>query len=351
MAQNIDRILEAVESHLPGLLVPPESLARIESVARLLPIEAVGFFGFECRLGEEGGPTDCAVNLTPEGARMLARRSVVPTPRELTTGVWERVRRFYQAWGDSSDPPYADAGATWLEFDSSAEGVNPNLLFGYWQAGTHGRRSKDWLFDDVLPALLGAPMSPTFRQNLLRGLEACPPGTDDFQIGVMLARSIQAVRLCVFDIPPEQAVSYLDRVGWSGPRDAALATVRELSPHADFVGLHLDIGERVHPHLHIEPNFVAGPWARQPHMEPRWNEQLETLVRSGLCTPAQRDALLSWVGYQSGLVHGEIERSVLLRGLSHLKITLRPGARALAKAYFGISERRRAAAQEPRSRS
>ncbi|WP_437664963.1 hypothetical protein [Sorangium sp. So ce1182] len=332
-------VLEAVEPHLHPLLMPPDSLARVKDVARALPIDAVDFFGFECRLGDGGGPTDCAVNLTREGAEMLAGRGAATPPRELTGGTWESIRRFYEAWGDTGQPPYADARATWLEFDSASRGVSPNLLFGYWQSRPQRGRTLGWLLDTILPTLLGGSISPALRQNLLRCFHACPPGTDDFQIGLMLSRALQAVRLCVFDVPPGEVPPFLERLGWQGPLQEARTCLDGLAPHADFVGLHLDIGERIYPHLDIEPNFVAGPWARQPHLEPRWHEQLGELVAWGACSPAKRDALLSWVGHQKHPLGPQDGRAVLLRGLSHLKVSLRPGARPAAKAYFGIAHR------------
>jgi len=340
MSRTLASSLDWVEPHLPPLLVPPESLARIREVARLLPASAVDFFGFECRLGGAPGPTDCALNLTSEGARMLAGRSATPIPPELERGPWQRIRRFYQAWGDTRQPAYVDAGATWLEFDTEAPAPSPNLLFGYWPRRMGGQRTRAWLLDTILPLLLDAPLSSGLRASLVRCFDACPPETDDFQIGVMLSRGLHAVRLSVFDVPLANVRAFLDRIGWQGPWDRAHEYVEALAPHADFVGLALDVGDQIYPHLGVEPGFTAGPWAKQPHLEPRWHGQLQALTDLGLCTPAKRDALLSWVGFQRRPSGDPAEgEAVLLRGLSHVKITVRPGASPQAKAYFGIAQR------------
>ena len=335
----IDSSIGLVESHLHSLLMSPGSLSSVKRAARLLPRCAVNFFGFECRLGEEEGATDCALSLTAEGARLLSGRHPEPVAPELRSDAWLRVQRFYQEWGDTRQPAYGDAGATWLEFDSGSEPVKPNLLFGYWPHDPVVRRPKPWLLEVILPLLLGTPISERFRANLLRCFDACPPGANDFQIGAMIARGIQAVRLCVFDIRPEDIPAFLTRVGWKGELEAVRRHLEAFAPHADFVGLHLDVGEKLFPQIGIEPGFRAGPWARQPHLEPRWHRQFEKLVDLGLCTPAKRDALLSWSGYQHCPEDGQEEKSVLLRGLSHLKINLRAGAPPLAKAYFGIAHR------------
>jgi hypothetical protein len=332
---RLDSSLELVEPHLHPALVHPESLTRIRRVAHALPIFAVGFFGFECRLGAQGGPTDCALSLTPDGARMLAGRHPSAPPAELQTGTWPRIRRFYQEWGDTRSTPYTDAACTWLELDTGEDAQEPNLLFGYWPRATHIQRPVPWLLDRILPMLFGGPIPPGLRATLSRCLEARP--AEDFQIGVMLSRALGAVRLCVFDVPPEEAPDYLHRLGWTGPIEEVRRYLDLFQPHADFIGLHLDVGERIFPHIGLEPGFTAGPWARQPHLEPRWHGQLGQLVELELCTREERAALLAWVGYQRQ--PGESEEVVLLRGLSHVKLVLRPGAGPAAKAYFGIAHR------------
>jgi hypothetical protein len=336
--QRLDLYLGSVEEHFRPSLMSPESLARIRKVARAFPAFAVDFFGFECRLGDENADTDCAMNLTPDGARMLAGRHPVAAPDELQGEAWDRLRGFYQEWGDTRrQEPYVDARATWLEFDTSAESPSPNLLFGYWPRDRRMQRPLTWLVDTVIPLLLGNSVSQGFRRKLIYCLESCPAETGDFQIGLMFSRNIQAARLCVFDLPAGGVLPYLDGIGWGGPKDELRDYLDAFRPHSDLIGLHLDIGEKVYPHIGVEPAFDAGCWARQPHIEPRWHGQFARLSEFGLITPAKKEALLSWIGHQRFSFEGQ--ESVLLRGLSHVKITLRGGAPPLAKAYFGITQR------------
>ncbi|HEX8145195.1 MAG TPA: hypothetical protein VF553_21695 [Pyrinomonadaceae bacterium] len=270
---------------------------------------------------------------------MLAGNHLVSPPQELQNGSWEKLRGFYRAWAETHASSFENARATWLEFDTSTNGTAevspPNLLFGYWPQEVE--RPPEWIIDTIIPLLLGGAISPEFRQNVARCLAARPRETADFQIGVMFSRNIQAVRLCVFDLPADEVFPYLDEVGWNGDRDELGEYLEAFQPYADFIGLHLDVGEKIYPHIGVEPNFVAGCWARQPHMEPRWKGQFEQLLKRGLLIPEKRDALLAWIGHQS-LLSGDQE-VLLLRGLSHLKVVLRPGAQAVAKAYFGIAHR------------
>jgi hypothetical protein len=334
--RTLDASLDLVSPLVSPILVPPESLSHVRDVARLLPIYAVDFFGFECRLGSVAAPVDCAMNLTPLGARLLAGRTDRPLPPALGGGRWPRLREFYSQWANTALTAYADAGSTWLEFDAASGDPYPNLLFGYWPL-RNPARTPEWLADRIIPLLLGFALSPRFRATFLRCFEERPEEVEDFQIGVMLSRNIPAVRLCVFDLPPSQLFTYLDAIGWRGSAQRLAAYLEALALNADFVGLHLDVGEQVYPQIGVEPNFRAGCWSRQPPKEKRWEGQFEELERHGLVVPEKKRALLAWVGHQS-FGPGEKE-TLLLRGLSHLKVVLRADGEALAKAYFGIAHR------------
>jgi hypothetical protein len=332
-------LVEMITPLLPASLFPDTGLPWVRRVAGLLPASAVELFGFETYLGGRARPPDCAFNLSRAGAELMAGAHALPGAGRTPVTAWRRLGQFYRAWGDTrAHGRFCDAGATWLEFDASSREPSPNLLFGYWPDHPELRRPLAWLTGTILPMLLGKPLATRFADNVRRCFSAHPSG-GDFQIGVMLARSIPAVRICVFDLAPDQVAGYLHDVGWPGQIDGIRAYVDSMAPHADFVALHLDVGEQVYPRMGIEPGFTAGPWARQPHLEPRWHGQLDVLVRLGLCTPHERDELLAWVGYQTGPATGVLHDQVLLRGLSHLKIAAHPGSAPQGKAYLGLALR------------
>src|ERR1044071_6237518 len=86
ITRRLDTSLDMVKDHMHSVLMSAESFAHIRKVAQALPIFAVDFFGFECRLGAGIGPTDCALNLTPDGARMLAGRVLTSPPPGMQNG-------------------------------------------------------------------------------------------------------------------------------------------------------------------------------------------------------------------------------------------------------------------------
>lgn len=330
---TLEAALDQVAPFLSDELMPRRSFDHTRRVAALFPPDAVRFFGFECRLGAGvGESTDCALNLTAEGARALSRDRI-----GLKSDLWRRIGQFYRWWEETNVEPFADAQATWLEFDASALEPAPNLLFGYWPGDAKANRPWSWMQDTVFPGLFNGDYSAPLRDSLDRCFGECPAGTEDFQIGLMLSRPVQAVRLCIFDLPTEALPGYLDRIDWAGDRAGVLRIIEAFRPYCDFVGLHFDVGARVFPHIGIEPNFRSGSWSRQPHREPRWQGLWNVLSEFGLMTEAKREALLAWTGHQQVIYRDT--PTLLLRGLSHIKVVMAADGRASAKAYFGIAQR------------
>lgn len=323
--------LDLVEPLLMKGLVSKECLEHARKVAALFPINTVSFFGFETRLADEQNlSTDCALNFTPLGAELLSRGQL-----GYESETWKKVWHFYQCWANSHTEPFADAPATWLEFDSGPQEPTPNLLFGYWPDDSKTNRPWPWMQETIFPMLFGGNYGSNLHDCVEHCFQALPEGTGDFQIGLMLARPIQALRLCVFDIPINKVPAYLQSIHWQGNIPTLEKYLAAFAPYCDFVGLHLDIASQVLPHIGIEPNFKAGSWARQPHLEKRWHGLFEQLANANLLSDSKHAALLDWVGHQH--VQYTDQPSLLLRGLSHLKVVMSAEGVGMAKAYFGIA--------------
>ena len=133
------------------------------------------------------------------------------------------------------------------------------------------------------------------------------------------------------------------------PRD--LAEAAGLFEGTERTHLSFDVGpEGIRPRIGIEGSFAA-----LPGREARWQELFGRLERRGLCSPAQREALLAWPGSDSFWTAPERWPAdpawlgaFCIRYLSHLKAVWRPGRALEAKAYlaFGPYRRRRPAAPD-----
>ncbi|HEY9666226.1 MAG TPA: prenyltransferase/squalene oxidase repeat-containing protein, partial [Coleofasciculaceae cyanobacterium] len=343
--QTLKRYFHALESHIDPVLLPQEVLEAIEQVASPFPDYICNFFGFECLLSDRSQRSDFALNLTARGGELLAN---LPSARDLVIGYhhapeWERVSHFLREWGQTNETPFADVNCVWLEFDIGSpmlSRVAPGLiLFGYWldtnEIKSVVRRPLNWLTEKALPILRGETLPPELEQNVLRCIKQASVYTDYFQVGVMLSRKVDAVRLCLFKIKPGQILDYLSTIGWSGAGRQLEKAIADFSSLVDYLCLHIDIGrESIYPRVGLELLYDdLQPWRRQPHREPRWYQLFDRLVERGICTPSKRDALLAWPGFSR--FESAATQGVLLRGLQHIKLVCTPDAHLEAKAYFG----------------
>jgi hypothetical protein len=365
--------LNPLAPHLPPALISAESLADMRAPARLLPGALTDYFGFECRLGVAAARADILVRTTAaqSGGEILAGRSPAFPLAEPARShpAWRGIRRFGQRWADPALPLSTGADDVWLEFDvAEAAGPPhgddlpvPSLFFrprvplppetAVDRAAAYRR-----LLEAALEALLDEPMPPEVMRRLSLCLERLPPRAVLFQAGVMLSRRVEAVRLCISNVPPPQVTAYLAATGWEGPRDEVDALLATLSGFVDYLTLDLDVGATVQPKIGLECYFTG---FRQPETEPRWRIFLEELVARGLCLPTKRDALLAYSGESSEQTDperwpadllrvsrflGQRTTSALFRALHHVKISYQPGrtdaSPALeAKAYLAVFQR------------
>jgi hypothetical protein len=202
-----------------------------------------------------------------------------------------------------------------------------------------------WLIDTALP-LLGKVITPSRRDALMRCFEALPAGSRAFQVGVMLARPVDALRVCVLGLEYGKAVSFLRRVGWPGDLAELDRRLAPLTANAETFILDLDVGDAVLPTLGLE--CFAGEDG-DPDLVERWTSFLDPLVRAELCRPERRQALLEWplvvreseasswprhLKEASEFVGEEVE-GILIRAVNHVKLGWAPG-KLQAKGYLRI---------------
>lgn len=344
--QTLDSFFEVLEPNIQPTLISPEYVSAIRRVASLFPTFVPNVFGFESRLNSNSERTDFAINMTVKGSELLAWNLFEQSQQEVfhQDKRWQRVSHFFQEWGETNESPFADANSVWLEFDmerlSAAELVPSVILFAYWLDSFNSKmavhRPLSWLTGTILPILRGGPLPDYLERNFLRCLELTTPASY-FQVGTMLSREIDVLRLCIFNITGDEIINVLSRLGVQeclGEIDQVIADFASL---VDSLCLHLDIGEIIYPRIGIELLYDnLHPWKRQPSKELRWFQLFDRLVARGFCTPEKQDALLAWPGYVP-INQSSVSDGLLLRGLQHIKLVFCPDKSPEAKAYFGAA--------------
>jgi hypothetical protein len=365
-----DALRAAVGPGFPKDLLSAGGLARIELVADQLPGRLTSTFGFEIELGEPAGGGDFAIAVTKlHGGRQILVDAGASPPSSGDTAAWAALAALSSAWSVPGSILESELHNLSLEFDlvEGEEGLPaPNVFLGA-ESGilppppSHPGQlelpvvgSAAWLLDTALP-LIGRRLPPGQRDALTRCFEALPAGSRAFQVGVMLARPVEALRLCVLGLGFARVPAFLRRTGWPGDAGELERTLAPLAEGSETVILDLDVGEEVLPSLGLEC-FAAE--AGDPDLLERWAHFLEPLVRAELCRPERRQALLGWpllvreseagswprhLREASEFIGGDVE-GTLVRAVNHVKLAWTP-SRLRAKGYLRVQHSWRPARQ------
>lgn len=346
----------AVEPELPPELIDAACFGRIQAVAGRLPAALSEFFGFECRLGEAAARADFLVCAKAEfsGRDVLAGRLPDATlGADLRTdAAWGRVLDFAAAWAEPASPLHASVENVWLEFDVAEARVgspSPSAFFGAELRGGARRQASLRVLDEALGHLLGSARASALGPGLDAVLRALPEQAWVFQVGAMLARPTDAVRLCVRGLRADSLPAFLDAVRWPGDAADARAVIDDSFARAASVDLDLDLAPAgTLPKLGFECSFAE----REPR-ERTLAPFLDSLLERGLCTDGKRAGLLAWTrGFhershperwpddlrQAARQRGAGALCVFLRWPYHVKLVHEPERPLAAKAYLAVRQ-------------
>lgn len=365
LESSIADYLRLVKPHIVPQLISPENWSNINAVARVLPSAITSFFGFECRLGIKHAHADfliCA-DATEAGRKVLADNDYPITLPDILTAhpVWNHIRNFSTHWDTDTSPLYKNVRNVWLEFDINEspatipipscffgpEPIYPNLSPTLEKQGKKLFYPHQWVTKTALKLLLDKALPPKVENQLLNCFDLLPTQAYVFQIGVMLARKCDLVRICIRNISPEQILEYLTKLNWSGSVNKLKAILTQLSNLVERIDLDIDVGEVIFPKIGLECYL-----SKQPKYEPRWELLLDYLVETGLCIPEKRNALLAYPGcirektnqelWPSNLLKlsnflGPGYEGVFFKKLHHIKVAYQPERPLEAKAYLSVS--------------
>ncbi len=307
------------------LLVPPlcgaPALERLLALGAHLPGTCQGVLEFH--LGADRAAVDLSIRVeTPEQARQVAE---LPLPAHLSS--------FLKRWCHR-DGGLASIPCVWLEFDldSGPQGFRAPSVCVRLPRNV----DLEWLLETLLPALHGERLAP-IRSDLVRRCHGEIPDEGSLlYVFSLLSRQGNPVRLELYGLDPGAAAAYLSRVA---PHTAStLAGIAPLFAGVDRPHLSFDIGGReVLPRIGLEGSFAH-------QRDPRWADLFDRLAARGLCTPAEREAILAWPGSDTFWtaaadwpLAGAGPRGFCVRALSHVKVAARAGEAPEAKVYLLIS--------------
>lgn len=345
-----------LQSEISPHLISAPCWQQMAAVAQQLPSAITPFWGFECPLGTEAAEADLLIctTATDGGRQLLSGQGGVRWLDALRQyPIWQQIRRFSQEWNTETSVLYDQIHNIWLEFDVRTVSnpiASPSCFFAPQPiyATPQNAHPHSWITQNALPLLLDREVSAPIQHQVWRCIHALPSEAYMFQIGVMLSRQMDAVRLCIRNISPPQIVDYLSQLSWPGSLSDLHDRLILLSELVERIDLDIDVGETLLPKLGLECYLE-----QQPSVEPRWPLFLSYLVHTHLCHPQKQDALLNYPGHLrrshhlerwpeelSQLSHllGSRYETIFLKGLHHIKLTYHPQLPLSAKAYLAVGK-------------
>lgn len=351
--------LKRAEPYLSKKLVSSKNFSDIEVISQIFPSFLTSFLGFECHLGDKNPRADWAFAISGVGPdrqvfTQLLSEGNFPEAL-LKTSEWKRISDFAKVWADNDSDLTDKIQCFWLEFDIPEEQDGmpiPSVFFGPTKEYTYLQEKNisefKWLTETAIPLLKGKEVPLQVKQKINDCLLNMPENTSLFQIGTMLSRENQMVRLHVNKIKPGQIIPYLKQIGYNEIDDDLETLIEEIKDKADRFVLSFDVTENgIGPRIGIELSYSSDLFQE----EKRWDNLLDYLVEKGICLKEKREALLNYTGAEenqdfSGAVLkpvstsadylDKINKSTIVRYINHVKIVYNPNKKLEAKAYPAV---------------
>lgn len=349
MRETLAESLEIVLPHLSREIAAPEILPRLRHLARTLPPNLP--CGLEFRLTQNVPQVDLLQCILREDHAPSILREYIESTDLIAEPAWQRVRDFCAAWSDAAFSLYSGIGKIWLEFDLDSDSARPPVpsVFIALDAKLPTFPDGFRVAQAAVALLVGAPLPSPLLANLERCFRACRDRAFLSHIGVMLARSLDMLRVNIPRLERTQVADFLGEVGWIADGGEFERLLDWVYVPANPVTVCLDVGATVSPRIGLE----LGVDERLPDAEQtlRWSLLLDDLVARGLCAPEKRHGLLGWPGlsFPSSTTHAWPDHlisrsflepperfSVMGRRLSHIKLVYQPGQPPEAKGYLGF---------------
>ena len=350
MTDSLDNLFKVLSSDLSPELIAPDVLQTLRRNASLLPPIYHG--GLECRLGQNAAQVDLFQCIYSEQNEPEILKNHIFSSRSLKDPAWMRVGEFCDQWSRRSSPLNTCISNIWLEFDlcdPSNQTLIPSIFFPFKRKDSqgHSRKIMEEAAETVLDIFMNGKMSDLLRDNLYKCSDFCPDGARITNIGIMLARDLNMVRIIIQGIDCAELTNYLLQIKWQGSFSELEKIISQLYYLVDYIVLSLDVGEEVYPKIGLECYID-----RKRNYNSRWKKFLDYLVEDGLCSTAKRTALLAWPGYTEPVISSDYwpddliiesllrsskQFTLFVRHLNHIKIVCEPQRPKEAKVYLWFS--------------
>jgi hypothetical protein len=334
--------LDHIENVAPALqtdLMCKENFGSLTDLSSLFPADVSRDFGFETRLTASQGICDFFLQIrkNTEGALIMARESAITSLSDklLEIPFWGKIEKLFKSWNQTGGILAPAIETFWLEFDYLQGSYNliPNIFFGLIETGETDReevwKSLLQMLNEIYQCLFDLPFPRVLVENLKLCLYNLPVNARLYQVGLMVPRKLEAVRLVLVKIGNSELEKYLKKIGWPGEFEE-ISRLQDRYCHGfDYLVYNLNIAEDIHPFLGIE---MYGRILPQPLVNDAWNGYLDFLRSEKQITREKIEALNNYCVKKTVNYFYQIN---YISGINHLKLVYKKNFLPDFKGYFG----------------
>jgi hypothetical protein len=195
---------------------------------------------------------------------------------------WPRIAQFARDWPDvvalacfELDEQRWDREPSVFVPPGDAHGHEVNWLKEAW--------APEWL--EVVSSLRASTVDREMRALLVRCCAAIPARARLRQIGVMLGRATDALRICITNPAADDVTTLLETIGWSGDVKRFAPLLEVASAFESLLTVHLDVGRALSSRIGIE----LAP--RVQNDDAQWPRHLAALAGVRLLDAAMRERI------------------------------------------------------------
>jgi hypothetical protein len=308
------------------------ALKNVGIIAKHFPgIESTGILEFE--LDQFKPDIDYSVCLLKnEAPFVIAYWQSESINREMQLSrVWRNIIQFCNQYVSPDSQLGRNVENIWFEFDHHQiiKPLPEPCLFITPKQLPHNSGPNDWLIYDAMAVLAPGIMTAEWTHRIQHCFRSLPSVGAIFQVGILLSRQLDSVRLCT-TMPTAEYPAYLKKIRWPGSMEYLEPVLNTFSKYVDKIFLDIDVCERVLPKIGIECCYKK----REDYI-PDLEDFFALLVDLQFCTRNNANEIILWLNNKNeGLLAGEKK---LNRGFSHIKVALESDNTASAKAYLSLN--------------
>jgi len=344
--ENTHSLVVALHDLHPSYLadiVTKSTFYALLQTAQSLP--DICWAGLEIRLAADQADVDLSQRITAQfgEADKLANHLSQhwQSANHAQNPAWQRLLKFLQSW--SVDELRAQIPVLWFESDGAMPDTPPSVFFtpdrGFFtpNATDTTQSERRAAAHKALAKLLSPAQKTAVTPHLDQCFDSCRGRGKITQIGVMLSRETETLRICAEGLDPDDFADILRANGQDLMTEAADFIHWIIAKNGRINMLDFDIGPNATNTIGVEVSFEG-----QPDEAVKWAAFLQDLEQIGLCSSEKRAALNNWRGTlrmnsSTSSTQPWDQRHLKLQ-ISHIKLVLNPNQPVSAKAYLMFGE-------------